>query len=167
VSRLHFLGVNAAGVHIALLGGLGASFMAALSALVMWTISWPEIAASPVAHTLHVASFAIGGPGHVVPLGLLIAGVSVSGGLARHLPSWLMWTGIVVAAMAELSFFTLILYPAAFLVPAARLLGFGWMICVAVKLPKSRGHRAESLRADARSQESGGGGGAPPIPAHT
>jgi hypothetical protein len=58
-----------------------------------------------------------------------------------------MWFGIVVAALAELSFFTLILYPAAFLLPAARVLGFVWMICVGVRLPQSRSrHRGESLR---------------------
>jgi hypothetical protein len=159
VSRLRFLGVKAAGVDIALFGGLAASFMAAVSALVMWSISWPEIAASPAAHALHVLSFAFGGPGHVVTLGLLVAGVSLAGGLARLLPSWLMWFGIVVAALAELSFFSLILYAGAFLLPAARVLGFAWMICVGVRLPKSqRGYRGESLR---REQSSS------PLPAHT
>jgi hypothetical protein len=138
VSRLRFLRVKAAGTDIAYFGGVAASVMAALSALIMWMISWPEIAGSPIAHVLHVASFAIGGPGHVVPLGLLIAGVSVTGGVARLLPSWLTWFGILVAALAELSVFSLVLYPAAFLLPAARLLGFAWMICVGASLPKSR-----------------------------
>jgi hypothetical protein len=160
VSRLRFLGVNAAGVDIALFGGLAASFMAALSALVMWTISWPEIAASPGVHALQVASFGIGGPGYVVPLGLLIAGISLAAGLARLIPSWLMWFGIVVAALAELSFFSLIVYAAAFLLPAARLLGFVWMICIALHLPKSRrGQRGESLRAEEE--------GVSPLPANT
>jgi hypothetical protein len=146
VSRLRFLGVRAAGADIALFGGLVASVMAALAALVIWTLSWPEIGAASVSHVLHVVSFAIGGPGHVVALGLLIAGVSIAGGLARHLPNWLMWFGIVVAALAELSYFTLILYPAAFLLPAARVLGFAWMITVGVRLPKLRkGYRDESV----------------------
>lgn len=158
VSRLRYLGIKAAGVDIAFFGGLAASAMAALSALFMWTLSWPEIAASPMAHVVHVTGFAIGGPGHVVALGLLVAGISVAGGIARFLPSWLMWFGIVVAALAELSFFTLVFYPATYLLPAARILGFAWMICVGARLPKSRrGHRSESLRpADATS----------PLPAH-
>ncbi|HMI86639.1 MAG TPA: hypothetical protein VK550_21245, partial [Polyangiaceae bacterium] len=54
VSRLRFLGVKVAGCDIAFFGGLAASVMAALAALVMWTISWPEIAASPTVHVLHV-----------------------------------------------------------------------------------------------------------------
>ena len=97
-------------------------------------------------------------PGHVVPLGLLVAGVSVAAGLGRLLPTWLMSAGIVVAALAELSFFSLILYPAAFLIPVARLLGFAWMICVGVVLPKSRHHQTESLGAEPSTS---------PLPAHT
>jgi hypothetical protein len=159
VSRLRFLGVRAAGADIAYFGGIAASVMAALAALVMWMISWPEIASSPMAHVLHVAAFAIGGPGHVVPLGLLIAGVSVAGGVVRLLPSWLTWFGIVVAALAELSFFSLILYPAAFLLPAARFLGFAWMICVGVSLPKSRGRHVDVSLGSAEDTA--------PVPAHT
>jgi len=137
VSRLRFLGLKVAGVDIALFGGLMASSMAGLSGLLSWTLSWPEIAASRAAHVLHVAVFAIGGPGFVVPFGLLVAGVSLAGGLSQRLPRWLMWFGLVIAALAELSVFSLVVYDAAFLLPAARLLGFVWMICAGALLPKS------------------------------
>src|SRR6266481_4179403 len=39
VSRLHFLGVKAAGVHIALFGGLAVAFDSAASAFVLWTMA--------------------------------------------------------------------------------------------------------------------------------
>jgi len=156
VSRLQFLGINVAGAHIALVGGVLASLMGALSALLSWTISWPDVAAMPSLHMLHVAAFATGGPGFVVPFGLLVAGISVAGGLARLLPRWLMWFGLVIAALAELSSLTLIIDAGAFLLPAARVLGLVWMISVGAKLPKSRarhgGERAGAhfLGSDAR-----------------
>lgn len=138
VSRLRFLGLKAAGVHIALFGGFAASFMAAVSSLVLWAMSWPEIAAAPWVRTLHVLAFATGGPGHVVPFGLLVAGVSVSAGIAGLLPKGLTWFGLVVAGIAELSTLSLVMYPATFLIPIARWLGMAWMISVSAVLPRSR-----------------------------
>jgi hypothetical protein len=44
VSRLHYLGVRAAGAHIALFGGLMAAFDIAISALVLWVMAYPGIA---------------------------------------------------------------------------------------------------------------------------
>lgn len=138
VSRLRFLGLTVAGLDIALFGGFTAAAMAALSGLLNWAISWPDIAASGSVHPLHVAAFALGGPGYVVPFGLLVAGVSVAGGLSKRLPRWLMWFGLLIAALAELSAFSLVLYAASFLLPAARVLGFAWMICVGAVLPKRK-----------------------------
>src|SRR4051794_1420340 len=46
VSRLHFYGVRVAGVTIALVGGLCASLMLVLSALLQWTIATPAVAES-------------------------------------------------------------------------------------------------------------------------
>jgi hypothetical protein len=104
----------------------------------MWTISWPEIASSSFVHALHVLEFAFGGPGHVVAFGLLVAGVSVSAGIAKLVPRWIMGLGLVVAVFAELSSFMLIAYPATYFLPAARVLGFAWLISVGITLPKSR-----------------------------
>jgi hypothetical protein len=44
VSRLHFLGVRAAGATIALYGGLAASLATTCGALVMWVLARPGIA---------------------------------------------------------------------------------------------------------------------------
>jgi threonine/homoserine/homoserine lactone efflux protein len=57
-----------------------------------------------------------------------------------------MWFGLVIAAFAELSSFALIVYAGNFLLPAARVLGFAWLIWVGVSLPKSRVPRGESAR---------------------
>ncbi len=87
---------------------------------------------------LQLLAFAMGGPGHVVPLELLLAGVSITGGLTRQLPRWVMWFGLVLAAFAELSTLTLLLDQAAFLLPLARFPAFIWIICVALTLPVRR-----------------------------
>jgi hypothetical protein len=138
-SRFRFLGVEVAGVSIALFGGLAAAVFIAASGLIQWVLSSPGVAEGAAdARLLQLLAFATGGPGHVVPLGLLLAGASITGGVTRLLPRWLMWFGIVLAAFAELSTLTLILEPAAFLLPLARFPAFIWILCVAVMLPSRR-----------------------------
>jgi len=51
---MQFFGLRVAGVHIALFGGLSASFFLAVSALIQWVLAQDGIAVSGVAaHTLH------------------------------------------------------------------------------------------------------------------
>jgi hypothetical protein len=139
VSRLRFLGVDAAGVTIALFGGLAASFFLACSALFQWVLASPGVAdVTANARLLQLLAFATGGPGHVVPLGLLLAGTSIAGGLTRRLPRWLMWFGVVLAIVAELSTLTLISERAAVFLPLARFPAFIWILCVAFALPSRR-----------------------------
>jgi hypothetical protein len=138
-SRLRFLGVQVAGPSIALLGGVLASGMAALSGLLEWVLAQPGIGATAgVVRALHLLSFATGGPGFVVPFGILVAGISVSGGLTRNLPRWLMWFGLFVAIVAELSSLAIVLQGAAYLLPVARFSGFIWLIAAGVTLPSRR-----------------------------
>jgi hypothetical protein len=138
-SRLQFLGMKVAGIHIALFGGIAASVALATSAFAQWTLAQPGVSdASAVARALHLLAFAAGGPGFTVPFGLLIAGCAVVAGLQRFVPRWLMWTGLVLSAAAELSALALIWQPAVFLLPVARFLGLPWMIAMALRLPASR-----------------------------
>ena len=144
VSRLQFFGLRVAGVFIALFGGLAASFFLALSALGQWVLAQSGVAGSPGAtRVLHWFAFATGGPGHVVPLGLLLAGISVTAGLTRRLPRWMMIFGLVVAAIAELSSFVLVVPAAAWLLPLARFPALVWLICAGALLPKGIPHAAE------------------------
>lgn len=136
VSRLHFLRVHAAGVTIALVGGLAASVLLAISGLIEWVLSSPAVAeVTANARVLQLLVFATGGPGHVVSLGLLLAGVSLAGGLTSRLPRWVMWFGLVLAAFAELSSLTLLTEYAALFIPLARFPAFIWILCVAFTLP--------------------------------
>ena len=148
VSRFQFLGVNVAGITIALFGGLAASFFLAASGLTLWVLSSPGVAElASNARVLQLLAFATGGPGHVVTLGLLLAGISIAGGVTRKLPRWVMWFGVVVATIAELSTLTLISEAAAVLLPLARFPAFVWMICVAFTLPSRRHARMSSSAA--------------------
>jgi hypothetical protein len=135
-SRLRFLGVRAAGVDIALFGGFGASLLMLLSALAQWTLARPGITAdATLVQALYHLLFAMGGPGYSVPLGLLLAGVSVPALILRLLPRWLGVFGIVLAALGELSALSLIVPPALFLIPLTRFPGFVWLIAAGFKLP--------------------------------
>jgi hypothetical protein len=148
VSRLRFLGVRAAGTYIALFGGFTTSMMIALSGLMTWTLSVPEVSVSiPVTKLVHFLSFLFGGVGFAVPFGLLVAGVSITSLFRRLLPRWLVWFGILVAAAGELSTLSLVSYAANFAIPIARFGGFIWLVAVAAKLPKTP--RTESNAIDA------------------
>jgi len=153
-SRLRFLGIEVAGQTIALVGGTLAAAMSALSALLQWVLAQSAVASSDeTLRGFHLLSFATGGPGFVAPFGLLVAGVSVSGALARKLPRWVMWFGLVIAALAELSSLTIAVPAAACLLPAARFLGLVWLIVVGAKLPVARSGRAKSAASLSRSLE--------------
>ena len=139
VSRLQFLGMNVAGVFITLFGGFAASLFAAISAVLQWVLAQPGVASqADTTRVLHLLTFATGGVGFVVAFGLLLAGVSVIAWVTRFLPRWLVWLGLVVAAIAELSSLSLIVTPAFFLLPVARFLGFVWIISTGFLLPRSR-----------------------------
>jgi hypothetical protein len=144
VSRLRFLGVNVAGGFIALFGGSAASLFLASSALVQWVLSHVGSGSSDATHALHLLAFATGGVGYVAPAGLLVAGISVSGGLSKLLPKWLMWFGLGVAAVAEASTLSLLVASAVYLLPLARFPAFAWMICAGALLPKTRGELADA-----------------------
>jgi hypothetical protein len=139
VSRLRFLGVRAAGTNIALLGGVTAANALMLSGALGWVLSLTEIAVqAPVAKTTFFLSFLFGGVAYAVGFGLLAAGVSVTGYFTRLLPRWLVVLGMVVALAGELSSLSLVTYPANYLIPVTRYLGFIWMVAVAISLTRNR-----------------------------
>jgi hypothetical protein len=139
VSRLQFQRAQAAGVIIALFGGLATAFDMALSSMVQWTISQPGIAADvELTRALYFLLFAAGGPGYSVPLGLLMAGVSVTAGIMRLMPRWLCIFGVTLGVIGELSSLSLVIPGALFLIPMTRFPGFIWLIAAGFTLRGSR-----------------------------
>lgn len=136
VSRLHFLGIRAAGATIALAGGIVAAGMLLLSSLALSSLTRFGLAGEDGAiRLLQSLGFAAGGPGFVVPLGLFVAGVSIAAGLHRLIPRWTMIFGLVIAVGCELASLTLVLPIMEWCIPFGRFLSVVWMIAVAVCLP--------------------------------
>jgi hypothetical protein len=139
VSRLRFLGTKAAGPYIALFGGFATSSNVIISALILWVMAYPGVAQETgVLRALYYLTFAIGGVGFSVPLGLLIAGITVPAAFMKLLPKWLVITGLGLAVIGELSWLALVFQKALFLIPLTRFPGFIWLIAVGLVLPKVR-----------------------------
>jgi hypothetical protein len=146
-ARLRNLGIRAPGATIALVGGALAATMLALSGLVTWVLSRPEVLIEPAAaRAVQDLAFAAGGVGHVVFLGLLVAGIAVPGLLAGLLPRPVALIGLVIAAVAEVSTLTLLVAGAAVLLPIARFTALAWLIAAGFLLPRRRPNRAGSNR---------------------
>lgn len=138
-SRLHHLGIRNPGATIALAGGVTAAAFLSLSGMITWVLSRSEISSEPsLVRALQHLTFMAGGPAHVVPLGLLVAGIAVPGLLAGLLPRWLAMAGLALAALAELATLALVLDPAIYLLPAARFGGLAWLIAAGALLPRRR-----------------------------
>ena len=136
VSRLRFLGVRAAGTYIALFGGFLTVFNGMAAGLAIWTMLRPAVLAhAPILLALNYFAYALGGPGFSIPMGLLMAGVSISAGIKKLLPTWIVVLGVVLAVCGELSFFHLVLPQLLFLIPLTRFPGFIWMVAVGFALP--------------------------------
>ena len=153
-ARLRQLGVTAPGATIALAGGTVASMTLALSGLLQWSLSRPEDSAdAAVVRAISTLAFLVGGPGHVVPLGLLVAGIAVPSLIIRLLPRPVAWAGLVIAVIAELSTLALVSPSLAILLPIARFPALIWLVVAGVLLPRRR-TRAQSAanRVDATAE---------------
>lgn len=139
VSRLRFMGVRAAGTNITLFGGLATTMALFLSGMAGWILSVPDVTASAaVVKAIDFFNFLCGGVFYAVGFGLLAAGVSVTSYFMRLLPRWLVVLGICLAITGELSWFSLIAFPANFFIPITRFIGFLWMILAAIFLTRDR-----------------------------
>ncbi len=152
VSRLRFLGVRSAGPWIALFGGFMTVFNGVAASLAAWTMIHPAVVQNPqVILALYYLSYALGGPGFSVPMGLLMAGVCVPAAFMKLLPKWIVALGLVLAVAGELSWFHLISPAMLFLMPLTRFPGFIWLIAVGFALPKTLLSSSSTVRMGAAS----------------
>ena len=141
-ARLRNLGIRAPGATIGLAGGLLSAAFLGISALVSWVLSRPEVVADPaLVRAFQDLSYATGGPGNVVFLGLLAAGIAVPAFFAGLLPRPLVLAGLFFAAIAELSTLSLITDTLAFLLPIGRFPLLLWLIIAGFLLPQTRQRR--------------------------
>lgn len=139
VSRLRLLGGDTFGVNIALLGGFLVVADAFAGSMAMWTMLRPGILQdAPLVLALYYVGYGLGGPGFSVPMGLLMAGVSVTAAFRKLLPVWVIAFGLVLAVAGEISWLHLAFPKLLFLIPLVRFPGFIWLISVGFLLPKAR-----------------------------
>ncbi len=138
VSRLRFLGINAAGPSIALFGGFMTVFNGVAAGFTVWAMIHPGVTQDVALTTaLYYLSYAFGGPGFSVPMGLLMAGVCIPAALRKLLPTWVVAFGLLLAIAGELSWFNLVFPKALFLIPLVRFPGFIWLIATGFMLPSA------------------------------
>jgi hypothetical protein len=128
-SRLRQLGVTGPRPTIALTGGTLAAATLGLTGLLGWTLSWPEVTAdTALVRALYLLTFLVGGPAHLVALGLLVAGLAMPSLALGLTPRPVAWAGLVIAGLAELTMLVLVWTGVGVLLPIARVLALGWLV---------------------------------------
>lgn len=138
-ARLRQLGVTAPGATIALAGGILASGALGLAGMLAWTLSRPEVGADgALVRAIYYLVFLLGGPAHIVTLGLLVAGVSVPSLILGLTPRLLARIGLAIAVLAELTTFVLVWPELGVLLPIARVAALLWLVAAGALLPLRR-----------------------------
>ncbi|HEY3991079.1 MAG TPA: hypothetical protein VGM02_17400 [Acidobacteriaceae bacterium] len=148
-NRLRSLGACGIGIRVAFFGGSLAACLSLVEAGVVWILAQPGIAdtsihSAPVVRALYLFAFMLDGPAYAGSLGLLLAGLSVAGMLTRLLPRWLAWAGLVIAALGELSFLSMLVPSFGMLIPLTRFPGYLWLIIAGFVLPTTIRTSSES-----------------------
>ena len=146
VSRLKFLGVQAAGADIALFGGFATAILMMANGCVLWTLANPGVTHdAAITQAFYYLGFGLGGPGYSVSFGLLMAGISVPVFFRKLVPRWIPILGLVLALVGELSWLNIEFPQAVPLIPLTRFPGFIWMIAMGIALPSTRTRQPEGV----------------------
>ncbi len=136
-ARLRRLGVAGSTAAIASTGGILAAGSLGLTGLLAWPLSRPDVSAdAALARALYFLVFLVGGPGHIVALGLLVAGTAVPSlamGLTRRPIAWI---GLAAAALAESAALVLVWPQCGPILPIARVSALAWLVVAGALLPR-------------------------------
>lgn len=136
-ARLRRLGVAGSTSAIASTGGILAAGSLGLTGLLAWPLSRPDVSAdAALARALYFLVFLVGGPGHIVALGLLVAGIAVPSlamGLTRRPIAWI---GLATAALAESAALVLVWPQCGPILPIARVSALVWLVVAGALLPR-------------------------------
>lgn len=137
-ARLHRLGATTAAA-VALTGGILAAGALALTGLLGWVLSRPDISADrSMVRMLYYLAFLSGGPAHVGALGLLVAGMAVPSSTMRLMPRPLSRLGLMTVTVAELATLVLIWPVLGVMLPIARVAALVWLLVAGGLLPLRR-----------------------------
>jgi hypothetical protein len=138
-ARLRQLGVAAPGPMIALTGGILAAGALGLTGLLAWTLSRPEVRRdTALVVALYYLVFLVGGAGHIVALGLLVAGIAAPSLIVGLLPRPLAWAGLAIAGLCELTTLVLVWPVLGPILPVARVSALAWLVVAGARLPLRR-----------------------------
>ncbi|MDT5343907.1 MAG: hypothetical protein QOE52_3091 [Mycobacterium sp.] len=138
-ARLRLLGVTSAAPTIALVGGILAAGAMGLTGLLGWTLSRPEIIGdTALVQMLYFLVFLVGGAGHLVPLGVLVAGMAAPGLALGLLPRPLARVGVATAALCESTTLVLVWPVLGPILPMARVAALTWLLVAGARLPRRR-----------------------------
>jgi hypothetical protein len=136
-SRLRQLGVTGPRPTIALTGGTLAAGTLGLTGLLGWTLSRPEVSAdTALVRALYLLVFLVGGPAHIVALGLLVAGMALPSLVLGLTPRPVAWIGLAIAALAELTTLVLVWPELGVILPIARISALAWLVLAGALLPR-------------------------------
>jgi hypothetical protein len=103
-----------------------------------WAMIHPGVTQDATLTTaLYYLSYAFGGPGFSVPMGLLIAGICIPAAVPKLLPKWIVGFGLLLALAGELGSLNLVFPQVLFLIPLVRFPGFIWLIAAGFAMPKA------------------------------
>jgi hypothetical protein len=137
-SRLRQLGVNGPAATVALVGGTLAAGALGLTGLLGWTLSRPDVSAdAALVRTLYFLVFLLGGPGHIVALGLLVAGMAMPSLTLGLLSRPLALVGAVIAALCEATTLVLAWPELGVLLPIARVTALVWLVAAGALLGRA------------------------------
>lgn len=135
--RQQHLGIRVPGPTIGLLGGAAAALVLLLSGAIAWTLGQPGIGAAG-REALAPLGDALGGVGLALGMGLFAAGIAVPCLVLRLTPRWFAWVGLALAALAMLSWFSLVAGPLSWLLLPGRCGTLLWVLAAGFLLPRSR-----------------------------
>ncbi len=136
-ARLRRLGVAAPTAAIASTGGILAAGSLGLTGLLAWPLSRPDVSAdAALARALYFLVFLVGGPGHIVALGLLVAGVAVPSLAMGLTPRPVAWIGLATAVLAESAALVLVWPQCGPILPIARVSALVWLLVAGALLPR-------------------------------
>ena len=137
--RIRAYGLNVPGRLITLTGGGVASALLATSGLISFALLGSHATDSlPLLQFGQRFATALGGTGFAAFIGLLVAGLAVTGLLGGVLPRPLAIVGIALAALAELTLLTILTDAANPLLPITRFGTVIWLIAAAFTLRPKR-----------------------------
>jgi hypothetical protein len=138
-ARMRRLGVSSPAATIVLTGGTLAAGALGLAGLLGWTMSRPDVSTDPtLVRAVYYLVFLTGGPGHIVALGLLVAGMAVPSLILGLTSRAVAWTRLIIAGLAESATLVLVRPDLGLILPIARVSALAWPVVAGAVLPRRR-----------------------------